>query len=1074
MPAENLGNPIHGALHNLAGGGQAQFYQRGLVIKTAGGEWEVLFNFPMIGRPHIATSSAALEPGAMSFTNVDVAKLAQEALTGRIGLSPTAGHGAAVVSFGPPAANPDGSTTYVLPSSASLQERQLYDVSILDNFNSWHVVAQNAVYYRSSWHDFGIAHITDMHVAKRIDSFRANLEAKGRPEGAQNLYNWNDRFRGFVRYANYLHSIGELDVIVATGDLIDYIYETEDLEHGTSNAWFLYYLITGQAPGPQFPDVEVLRVPIFMVPGNHDYRLNPYRLIFDIASGLGPLYAAHMRNYSGYNLSKDDGIALSVASGDSLEIPSVSSETARWMVDVDPDPHWRSLIAPKGSYVIRLGDHRIVMIDSSHDLGITEGKYEALKLKFWDMGEDKETFIGGSPNCEGVDGDAIRLATSTLADMPANGLFILGIHAPLFNVWDSAYPYFMRETLRLMGMHERQVEAFLVKHAGLPEHPGLTAQGTSEAMLRQAVREEHPEWFSAAGHQTDVTFVKRGDSQDLLDFGVSRGHADDLLRALAGLDSPRKGDVVLAGHTHRHNEFRIGIDPESGDPAFYMDFYTFNPRFYYPTRFFTSFAVSDVTYVEVTAEAERNATPWPLPHEGKYKLHLKVPRYHNPLSDTTDARTWWAEHRPLILQTGALGPMESAPSFSGFRVLSVKNDVIEKIHFVSISKLEQNNYRLPWAEASAIEPASWHKYVERSRYFNWPAAVGTPATVVTPSNGGTTTVYRDTNGNLVELWTLPGGEVGNGNLTGGAGAPHATADPSVYLPANTGRPVVLYRGSNGHVHGIYYTDGGAGLDRLSEGAQSPKAAEGTVPVGYYNQATDITHVIYRSADGHLHALYWKGSEAVQYENQSLTSMAPDPPPAVGSPSAYLDTTDNYNIVVFRGTDDHIHGLYWSDGPVGHDNLSAAAGAPPAAGDPVGYYIASHPINGTSDVARDVNTVTYRGNDGHIYELWWIGEETVNPNGLTVGIGAPRAASDPVAYYDPGTNTKHVIYLAEDGHLHELWWSPGGSIPQDVDLTVAALAAPAAGKPMAFSMQSPGSQHVVYRGADDQIHEIYWP
>ena len=132
------------------------------------------------------------------------------------------------------------------------------------------------------WHDFGVVHITDAHVARRIDRFRPTLYSIGRPEAAAGMYNWNDRFRGFIRYANYLHGIGALDVILAAGDMYDYQFEYDDDGNGQGNALFLRDLLLGLAPGPDFPDVEELRVPIFMVPGNHDYRMHPYHLYFDV------------------------------------------------------------------------------------------------------------------------------------------------------------------------------------------------------------------------------------------------------------------------------------------------------------------------------------------------------------------------------------------------------------------------------------------------------------------------------------------------------------------------------------------------------------------------------------------------------------------------------------------------------------------------------------------------------------------------------------------------------------------------------------------------------------------------
>jgi hypothetical protein len=76
----------------------------------------------------------------------------------------------------------------------------------------------------------------------------------------------------------------------------------------------------------------------------------------------------------------------------------------------------------------------------------------------------------------------------------------------------------------------------------------------------------------------------------------------------------------------------------------------------------------------------------------------------------------------------------------------------------------------------------------------------------------------------------------------------------------------------------------------------------------------------------------------------------------------------------------------------------------------------------------------------------------------------------VSFYSAATNTKHVIYCAGNGRLIELWWFLTGT-PAYVDLSVQALAPPAAGQPSAFAHGS--YRHVIYRGPDRQIHEIRW-
>jgi hypothetical protein len=343
-----------------------------------------------------------------------------------------------------------------------------------------------------------------------------------------------------------------------------------------------------------------------------------------------------------------------------------------------------------------------------------------------------------------------------------------------------------------------------------------------------------------------------------------------------------------------------------------------------------------------------------------------------------------------------------------------------------------------------------------------------------------TTVYRAKNhGYLYELWTQES-QGGKGNLTKSPNpdATKASGDPSIYLNTNTEQPLAFYRGTDGHVHCIYWIPGGAGHDKLSETAGAPKAAEGAIPVGYFTP-TDMHHVVYRSQDngegghspdGDLHVLYWAGAETVQYDGP-LTAMVSHAPLARGNPSAYLDTNHGVNLVVYRGTDDCIHRIYWDEaGVYGHYNLTTwgLAIAPKAAGDPFAYYTAHN----------DTHQVAYRTQNGEIYELWWKGNLAVTPRNLSAEApGAPRAASDPFAYYCAGLNgfsSKHVFYAGLDGRLHELtWWLHFPDTAQHTDLTVAAHAPNGVvGRPSGVVVE-PYEHHIFYRGTNNHIHEIRW-
>jgi hypothetical protein len=54
------------------------------------------------------------------------------------------------------------------------------------------------------------------------------------------------------------------------------------------------------------------------------------------------------------------------------------------------------------------------------------------------------TFIGGSPNSEGVSPEELAMVSEALSEAPDGGLFVVGVHAPLFNPSKEEYPYFLR------------------------------------------------------------------------------------------------------------------------------------------------------------------------------------------------------------------------------------------------------------------------------------------------------------------------------------------------------------------------------------------------------------------------------------------------------------------------------------------------------------------------------------------------------------------------------------------------------------------------------------------------------
>lgn len=218
------------------------------------------------------------------------------------------------------------------------------------------------------------------------------------------------------------------------------------------------------------------------------------------------------------------------------------------------------------------------------------------------------------------------------------------------------------------------------------------------------------------------------------------------------------------------------------------------------------------------------------------------------------------------------------------------------------------------------------------------------------------------------------------------------------------------------------------------------------------------NIAYRDMSGRLHELWRDAQGGTGTTNLTANAGAP---PAAGSPFAYVDTRGNTEILLYRGGDGTVRSLYWSTGAVGHDNLSGTAGAPPAKGDPVGYYV--H--------AADANHVVYRGADDHLHELSWIGAAPVSYGGnLTWSISAPRAAGDPTAFVNAaGINI--VVYRSEHDQILALGWTDGPTTLED--LSGVAGTPSAAGEPVGYYTPHDDMHQVVYRAHDGHLWELQW-
>jgi hypothetical protein len=140
--------------------------------------------------------------------------------------------------------------------------------------------------------------------------------------------------------------------------------------------------------------------------------------------------------------------------------------------------------------------------------------------------------------------------------------------------------------------------------------------------------------------------------------------------------------------------------------------------------------------------------------------------------------------------------------------------------------------------------------------------------------------------------------------------------------------------------------------------------------------------------------------------------------------------------------------------------------PQVVGKPVGYV----------NDATGAQVVVYRGDADFnlINEVRWDGAGLFYTNlNLAAGgtaVAIPTGSGDPAAYVFRAQGTEHVVYRGPDNHVHELAKEASGW--HHSDLTAATGAPATAGDPAGYVFDAQGTQHVMYRSGDGHIHELW--
>jgi hypothetical protein len=586
-------------------------------------------------------------------------------------------------------------------------------------------------------------HATDIHVSKRIDSFKKKLkEAKIKfPDHSHTidpaiteLNNWNNGFRDFIRYANAMYKEGAVDGIIATGDIVDYLFEDGDNESAGGNFGFFKDLLLGNSPYPEKEhNQEELLVPIFTSLGNHDYRVKPYQ-VYQRIKIIG-IKIDDIKQYGPFNLSQfeariiQDGNPDKFGKGDEGRIDVSSTTAQEQAIPATQTKYWKkdhlnyykSYINRSLNRLVQLDKHKIILLDTGPDVGAPDGNWDNVDAitTFLGFGDNNEEAfqIRHSPNSKGPD----TWAYNQLKQIKStDGIIIVGMHAPPVNTFKNEYPHYFRETEHAVA-DELEMVNYVRRQDPSVFESIIPAQSINNKEAKRIVKRKYPDWL------TKSRAFKFGSNKEFLDNGVSLGDIKNFLKLLCGLEGSKKPiDLLLCGHDHTRSEIRIKWNSQQLRMEYYTDFYTENPlRFHTSKKYRGEFGGYDLVKIAINEEALVNQAVTIIQEAGHDVKFLEIPPYSNPLNEASNKNNWWQAHKPLLIQGAPLGPTEhtnrtrklpapSQPSNEGCKLIIVRENQINKILHISRKELSKSSYDLP----EGVQPVKFKNSLKPSVPLN--------------------------------------------------------------------------------------------------------------------------------------------------------------------------------------------------------------------------------------------------------------------------------------------------------------------------------------------------------------------
>jgi hypothetical protein len=265
-----------------------------------------------------------------------------------------------------------------------------------------------------------------------------------------------------------------------------------------------------------------------------------------------------------------------------------------------------------------------------------------------------------------------------------------------------------------------------------------------------------------------------------------------------------------------------------------------------------------------------------------------------------------------------------------------------------------------------------------------------------------------------------------------------------------------------HVTDLTKDSGTAAVPTLPAGLRSPL-------VGYASGWNQQQHVIYFGVDVDAHELMCDS----KWHDNNLTSLVATPmQPGAGATSSYVSGWNQQQHVIYLGADGNVHELMY-DGAWHYNNLTVATAA---------SGIASHSLAAYTTEWIQQQHIVFTGTVGadvHVFELmhdnaWHVRDLTADssqPGAPT----PPAAARSPLVGYAANWNQQqHVIYVGNDGNVHELMNDGGWHHKNLTDKTIASGIV--SGSLSGYTTDWMQQQHIMFTGtvgADVHVFELMY-